>query len=79
VRGAAVRGPGLGDDVEEGPNVQARAAYQRAVDIRLRGQLRDIVGFDAAAVQDVALIRRIVVEPGAKASTDVRVRLLRLL
>jgi hypothetical protein len=32
--------------------IQARAAYQRAINLRLGHQTLDIVGFDAAAVED---------------------------
>src|SRR6185369_12752096 len=49
---SAARGGGLLRDGDEARGVQAGAAHQDAVDVRLLGEGRGIVGLDAAAVED---------------------------
>ncbi len=43
----------------EADRIETRAAYEKSVNLRLRHEDLRIVGFDAAAVQDAGVIRRV--------------------
>ncbi len=56
--------------------VEARAADERAVDVRLRHQAVDVVGLDAAAVQNPHLLAAGLAGELAEQRADHRVHLL---
>src|SRR5215212_8204285 len=67
------------NNLRERPGLQARAADERAVHVRLFHQPRDVVGFDRAAVEDAERGGRFLREPTRENAPDKRVHLLRLL
>src|SRR5919107_1996117 len=67
------------NDLRERPGLQARAADESAVHVRLFHQPRDVVGFDRAAVEDAERGGRFLREPTRENAPDKRVHLLRLL
>src|SRR5436190_1627251 len=69
------RRPAAGHDLEEPAHLEAGAADQGAVDVGQRRELAHVVGLDAAAVDDVALIGGVPAEPLPDPRPDVRVRL----
>src|SRR5688572_1970475 len=60
----------VGDDLHEAVRVEAGPADERAVDVRQGGERPDVVGLDASAVEDVALVGRIGPEPLLQAAAD---------
>src|SRR5262245_53052294 len=69
------RRPASRDDLEKRAEIEARAADQRAVHVLQRHQLPDVVGLDAATIQDVAEFGGLRSKPLAQPLPDVRVRL----
>ena len=56
-------------DHRERLRVERRAADERAVDLRLRHELRDVAGAHAAAVLDAHALRDVVVRDLSRASS----------
>src|SRR5690348_7304403 len=63
----------------EGLNLEACAADQRPIDIRLGHQAFNIVGLDASPVKDPHTLRMVFAKPSTRQSTQIRMAFLCLL
>src|SRR5205085_12548512 len=70
--------PALCHDLSEAPDLEARAAHQRAVHVGLARQFGDVVRLHAATVQNAAALRSVGSEPLAQTASNLGVYFLRL-
>src|SRR3954462_14712614 len=66
------------DGVEKAAQLEAGAADEGPVDVGKRREFADVFRFDAAAVDDVALVGRGAAKPLPQPRANVRVRFVRL-
>src|SRR5262245_15840104 len=77
-RARATRSAFVVDDAQEALGLERGAADERPVDVGLRHERCDVVGLDAAAVEDAQRLGRRLAVRGADARADACVDLLRL-
>src|SRR6188768_470429 len=68
-------GPAARHYLEKAADLETRPAHEGAVDVGQGGELADVLGLHAAAIDDVALIGGVAAEPLPDPRADVRVRL----